>query len=65
VNLLEKQLGTVYFKDVRFPWVTLYLLFGMGNDSVINVSRLAILPENFKKKIVIPGSSEYDIRKQW
>jgi len=25
VNLLEKQLSTVYFKDVRFPWVTLYL----------------------------------------
>ena len=24
VNLLEKQLSTVYFKDVRFPWVTLY-----------------------------------------
>ena len=24
VNLLEKQLTTVYFKDVRFPWVTLY-----------------------------------------
>jgi len=25
VNLLEKQLSTVYFKDVRFPWVTLYM----------------------------------------
>jgi len=25
VNLLEKQLSTVYFKDVRFPWVTLYI----------------------------------------
>jgi len=24
VNLLEKQLSTVYFKDVRLPWVTLY-----------------------------------------
>ena len=24
VNLLEKQLGTIYFKDVRFPWATLY-----------------------------------------
>jgi len=24
VNLLEKQLSTVYFKDVMFPWVTLY-----------------------------------------
>jgi len=24
VNLLEKQLSTVYFKDVSFPWVTLY-----------------------------------------
>ena len=24
MNLLEKQLSTVYFKDVRFPWVTLY-----------------------------------------
>jgi len=24
VNLLEKQLSTVYLKDVRFPWVTLY-----------------------------------------
>ena len=24
VNLLEKQLSTVYFKDVRFPWITLY-----------------------------------------
>ena len=24
VNLLEKQLSTIYFKDVRFPWVTLY-----------------------------------------
>jgi len=24
VILLEKQLSTVYFKDVRFPWVTLY-----------------------------------------
>jgi hypothetical protein len=35
----------------------------MGNDSVINVSRLAILRENFKKKAVINGSSEYDIRK--
>jgi len=25
VNLLEKQLSTVHFKDVRFPWVTLYV----------------------------------------
>ena len=24
MNLLEKQLSTVYFKDVRFPWVILY-----------------------------------------
>jgi len=24
VNLLEKQLSTVYFKDARFPWVILY-----------------------------------------
>ena len=24
MNLLEKQLSTVYFKDVRFLWVTLY-----------------------------------------
>jgi len=24
VNLLEKRLSTVYFKDVRFPWVILY-----------------------------------------
>jgi len=24
VNLLEKKLNTVYFKNVRFPWVTLY-----------------------------------------
>jgi hypothetical protein len=34
----------------------------MGNNSVINVNRLHILPENFKKKAVIPGSVEYDIR---
>jgi len=27
VNLLEKQLRTVYFKDVSFPWVTLYFTF--------------------------------------
>jgi hypothetical protein len=27
MNLLEKQLGTVYFKDVRFPWVTLYIIY--------------------------------------
>jgi len=26
MNLLEKQLSTIYFKDVRFPWVTLYKL---------------------------------------
>jgi len=25
VNLLEKQLSNVYFKDVRLPGVTLYL----------------------------------------
>ena len=25
VNLLEKLLSTVYFKDVRFPWITLYI----------------------------------------
>jgi hypothetical protein len=25
VNLLEKQLSSVYFNDVRFPWVTLYI----------------------------------------
>ena len=24
MNLLEKQLSAVYFKDVRFPWITLY-----------------------------------------
>jgi len=24
VNLLEKQLSTISFKDFRFPWVTLY-----------------------------------------
>jgi len=24
MNLLEKQLSTVYFKDVRFLWVILY-----------------------------------------
>jgi len=23
VNILGKQLSIVYFKDVRFPWVTL------------------------------------------
>jgi len=28
VNLLEKQLSTVYFKDARLPWVTLY--FGLN-----------------------------------
>jgi len=27
VNLLEKQLSTVYFEDVRFAWVTLYFGF--------------------------------------
>ena len=25
MNLLEKQLSTVYFKDIRFLWVTLYV----------------------------------------
>ena len=25
MNLLEKQPSTVYFEDVRFPWVTLYI----------------------------------------
>ena len=25
MDLLEKQLSTVYFKDFRFPWVTLYI----------------------------------------
>jgi len=25
VNLLEKQLSIVCLKDVRFPWVTLYM----------------------------------------
>jgi len=30
VNLLEKQLSTVYFKYVRFPWVTLYVLLTRG-----------------------------------
>ena len=25
MNLLEKLLSAVYFKDVGFPWVTLYL----------------------------------------
>jgi len=27
VNLLEEQLSTVYYKDVRFPWVTLYIMY--------------------------------------
>jgi len=30
VNLLEKQLKIIYFKDVRFPWVTLYLITAVG-----------------------------------
>jgi len=30
VNLLEKQLSTVYFKDVMFPWVTLYRCWVYG-----------------------------------
>jgi hypothetical protein len=36
----------------------------VGNDCVINVTRLAILPEIFKMKaVIICGSSEYDISK--
>ena len=27
MNLLEKQMSTVYFKDVKFPWITLYIQF--------------------------------------
>jgi len=38
VNLFEKQLSTVYFKDVRFPWVTLYkLLHQVGLQKNPNV----------------------------
>jgi len=32
VNLLEQQLNTVYFKDVRFPWVTLYNARYVGEE---------------------------------
>jgi len=31
VNLLEKQLSNVYFKDVRFPWDILYQKFSIPN----------------------------------
>ena len=34
MNLLEKQLSTVYFKDVRFPWVTLYKEGHVSNTSI-------------------------------
>ena len=32
MNLLEKQLSTVYFKDVRFPWVNLYFDWTATNE---------------------------------
>ena len=36
MNLLEKQLSTVYFKDVRFPWVTLYYSYlNIGVDGLV------------------------------
>jgi hypothetical protein len=38
VNLLEKQLSTVYSKDVRFPWVTCFcLLFYVGVELVCQI----------------------------
>ena len=38
MNLLEKQLSTVYFKDVRFLWVTLYIFdyYRFGTTSSIS-----------------------------
>ena len=40
MDLLEKQLSAVYFKDLRFPWVTLYnrnaRYWCQGNIKTIN-----------------------------
>ena len=38
MNLLEKQLSTVYFKDVRFPWFTLYKVCNMKDKDKILLS---------------------------
>jgi len=35
MNLLEKQLSTVYFKDVSFLWVTLYNICYSINYSIL------------------------------
>jgi monomeric isocitrate dehydrogenase len=35
VNLFEKQLSTVYFKDVRFPWITLYKSQLIDNENAL------------------------------
>jgi len=39
VNLLKKQLSTVYFKDVRFQWVTLYKgkTLSLSRDKAVGV----------------------------
>ena len=36
VNLLEKQLSTVYFKSVVFPWVILYIFWGWTYRTLVS-----------------------------
>ena len=43
VNLLEKQLSTVYFKDVRFPWVTLYFSLTLLAACIIHLIIIHII----------------------
>ena len=59
VNLLEKQLSTVYFKDVRFPWVTVFYTvhkhlhaFRLTSRRTIGI-RNTTNPERHKKHLTI------------
>jgi len=64
VNLLEKQLSTVYFKDVRFPWVTLYfssITVLKLLQFFLEIDRRRLLSHTSKFRIHTPASIEHDL----
>ena len=61
MNLLEKQLSTVYFKDVSFPWVTLYLALYFCSTGLSSATGM-----HFPNPVLVmnPKFSEVDLNTQ-
>jgi len=53
VNLLEKQLSTVYFKDVSFPWVTLYYNCPSINATIILKITMLVIKYSYMFRLIL------------